>query len=187
MTDYNTLPLPALDVNQVGVTANQQDIEVRYILDKIFNPEDLTTISNDGNGVTSGTPADTVNFMWTAVGAGSQAVDSAGAAMMNSMYGWGSDMNPNAPMAFVDMNTTIGGTVPYALDPLPSGNSLESFSNAAKGTGVDATVFQREGLLNFTFRFYDNVSSASAEPVAGGFSGTTAAPSYWYPAVNPLT
>lgn len=180
MTDYNMgdqsyAPYRALDLN-AGDISNNVDTEIRYLLDKVFNPEDLTTVGQGPVGVNPEDPP-----MWLAVGEGSVAADSAGAAMINEMY---DDYWQNKPLAMFDKANRFAGTIPYGLNMF-GGNYLESFSNLGAGTGVDSTMYSRTALMKFVFGDYDGVGDAP-QPVSGGYS-VDPIPDYWYPAKNPLT
>jgi hypothetical protein len=174
MTDYNKLQpaaFRALDSN-AGDGGNYVDVEIQYLLNSVFNPEDLA------NTVSSGP------IQWVGVGQNSLAVDSAGAAMLADMP-W--TQNPE-PLALLDKDNTFGapGTIPFGLDN--EGNLagyIEAFSNSVKGTGTDATTYMRTALDGFAFDFYDGTSGRTPpQPIAGGISKL---PGYWYPSKDPLT
>jgi hypothetical protein len=184
MTDYNDPagtaydPFRAQDANDTAYGVNYVDAEVQYLLEQVFNPEDLTD-AND------------MPFMWNAVGQSSAATDSVGSAMMSDFGDWLGE-----PLGLFDRNDTafpwtaptvmMKGTIPYALT-FGSTNYVETFSNAGEGTGADTTDYVRTGLNGFVFNFYDAHTSARSppQPIAGGFSTGTGTP-YWYPSKAPL-
>jgi len=192
MTDYNTYGEPentvgdwsALDEQADG--ENFVDVEVQYLLNKVFNPEDLTTIGN----------VDSKPFLWTGLGQSSATTDSAGGVMLTDLQ------SAHTPLSLFDRHDELfpwtfdnafemRGTIPYGLDEF-GGNYGETFNNLAKTTGSDDTSFYRTGLKGFAFSVYDgSPSSMSPQPIAGGYSneGTPAykSPAYWYPAKDPLT
>jgi hypothetical protein len=181
MTDYNTKQpsgFRARDIQDVSV--NSVDIEVRYLLNNVFNPEDLTTAAD--------TP-----YMWLGLGQSAATTDSAGAVAMADFGQWAQ----NEPLGLFDRNDTafpwtapvIGmkGTIPFALSNIGNfaPNYLETFSNTGKVTGNDATSYVRTGLNGFVFNYYDAATTARSppQPIAGGMS---LLPGYWYPSRNPL-
>ena len=172
MTDYNKLQpeaFRALDINATD-DVNYVDVEIQYLLNGVFNPEDLKS-------------ADDAPWMWIGVGQSSAAVDSAGSAFLSDYGDWGAE-----PMAFFDKNDTFKGTIPFGLANTGAfaTNYVESFSNSGKNTGTDTTTFIRTGLIGFAFNHYDGTpSSATPQPVSGGFSNLTEG--YWYPSKDPLT
>jgi hypothetical protein len=202
MTDYNLgssayAPFRAMDANDstVAITAvvigpppvhgntggNNVDVEVRYLLNSVFNPEDLTTA------------ADT-SFMWLGLGQSAATTDSAGGSVMADFEQWAQ----NEPLGLFDRNDTafpwtaptIGmkGTIPYALSNTGNfaPNYLETFSNTGEGTGNDPTTYVRTALNGFAFNYYDAATTARSppQPIAGGFSQPY---NYWYPSKDPLT
>ncbi|MGB9774799.1 MAG: hypothetical protein ACPL4I_12440, partial [Bacteroidota bacterium] len=183
MTDFNADPYPAMDVNASAPynTTDQLDTEVAYLLDQVFNPEDLTTINDDP-------------FMWIGLGQSAATTDSAGAGLLP-------DMPQNyleEPFMLFDRNDTafpwlapvIGmkGTIPYGLNEW-GGNYYEQFSNSGKGTGTDTTLYKRTTLKGFAFGVYDDVIKSPPQPIAGGWSNysSTGGYWYWYPSKDPLT
>jgi len=183
ITDYNIgqpLGFRARDAQDPTQLVNSVDIEVRYLLNKVFNPEDLTTASS--------TP-----YMWLGAGQSSATTDSAGGSMMSDFC----QMAFNEPLGLFDRNDTafpwtapvitMKGTIPFALSNtgLFAPNYLETFSNVQYATGNDATSYVRTGLNDFAFNWYDgyNASRSPPEPIAGGMS---LLPGYWYPSRNPL-
>jgi hypothetical protein len=193
MTDFNFNSLPAAlrasDVQDPAAPTAQTNVvnvEVRYLLDGVFNPEDLKDAAN--------TP-----FMWMGIGQSAATTDNAGGSAMADFGQWAQ----NEPLGMFDRNDTafpwtvpvinMKGTIPYALDN--EGNFgattyLESFSNTGKGTGNDATTYVRTGLDGFVFDFYDagSTSRSPPQPIAGGPSLLTSggASNFWYPSRNPL-
>lgn len=178
MTDYNNDPHPALDVNATDGT-NQVDTEVLYLLDQVFNPEDLTT-TND------------YVFMWIGLGQSAATTDSAGAGLLPDMP----QLRLREPFMLFDRNDTafpwiapvIGmkGTIPYGLTEW-GGNYYEEFSNSGKGTGTDTTLYKRTTLKGFAFNVYDDVVESPPQPIAGGFSAWSGSYYYWYPSKDPLS
>jgi hypothetical protein len=172
MTDYNkgqAAAARALDFN-AGDGTDYVDVEIQFLLDNVFNPEDLTSAG------------DAPPFQWLGVGQASAAVDSAGAAFLPDMPQYALQ----EPMPFFDKADTFKGTIPYGLTT--GGNFpsyLETFSNSGKGTGTDTTTFYRTGLLGFAFNFYDGTTGRTPpQPVAGGRSYVSG---FWYPSKDPLT
>ena len=179
MTDYNasTLnkPYPALD-KDAGDAKDQLDAEVWYLLNQVFNPEDLTTINNDP-------------FMWIGLGQSAATTDSAGAGLLPDI----AQMYLQEPFMLFDRNdsmfpwtspvVTMKGTIPYGLSEF-GGNYYEAFSNSGKGTGTDTTTYKRTALKGFAFGVYDDVTKSPPQPIAGGFSASNY---YWYPSIDPLT
>jgi len=179
MTDYNSDPYPAKDAKDLVV--NQIDAEVQYLLDhQVFNPEDLTTVYVDG----ANEP-----FMWIGLGQSAATTDSAGAGLVT----WLSGSWNMAPFMLFDRNDTMfpwiapvvgmKGTIPYGLSDF-GGNYYEQFSNSAKGTGTDTTLYMRTALKGFAFGVYDDDPLLPPQPIAGGPSWNA---SYWYPSKDPLT
>ncbi|MEM2110549.1 MAG: hypothetical protein QXX08_01575 [Candidatus Bathyarchaeia archaeon] len=179
MTDYTDNPHPALDAAVDGV--DQIDVEVWYLLDQVFNPEDLTTVGDTWTGYEP--------FMWTAVGQSAATTDSGGAGFVASNnYGWHA-----TSMVMFDRNDTVfpwlapvitmKGSIPYGLVEF-GGNYIESFTNVAKGTGSDSTKFWRTALKDFAFHIYDDDYESPPQPIAGGWSYYDY---YWYPSKNPLS
>jgi len=187
MTDNNTgstayAPFRAKDANDATYGVNSVDIEVRYLLDNVFNPEDLTTASS--------TP-----YMWLGVGQSSATTDSAGGSMMSDFC----QMAWNEPLGLFDRNDTafpwtapvitMKGTIPFALSNIGNftPNYLETFSNLGYAKGNDATSYVRTGLNGFVFNYYDAATTARSppQPIAGGFS-LNSTYFYWYPSRNPL-
>jgi len=183
MTDKNTgqpTGFEAGDAQDVAYGVNTVDIEVRYLLNGVFNPEDLTTASN--------TP-----YMWLGVGQSSATTDSAGGSTMSdfAQFAW------NEPLGLFDRNDTafpwtapvitMKGSIPFGLsnNGAFAPNYLETFSNVGTGAGNDATSYVRTGLNGFAFNWYDgyNASRSPPEPIAGGMSLLAG---YWYPSRNPL-
>jgi len=194
MTDYKStaittyLPFTARDV-QADDGANYVDLEIQYLLAKVFNPiDDLDT-----------TTLNEPYFMWTGVGTYSAAVDSAGAstlqAINNATSGW-SDLEPIGALGLLDKAEPVKGSVPYGLDGMGNfANYHETFSNTGKATGNDATSYVRTGLNGFAFKWYDagftNGTRSPPQPIAGGNSTSWTISSvnygYWYPSKDPLT
>jgi len=183
MTDYNasTLvkPYPALD-KDAGDARDQLDAEVWYLLDQVFNPEDLRGINEEP-------------FMWIGLGQSAATTDSAGAGLVPDMP----QMRLQEPFMLFDRNDSmfpwiapvIGmkGTIPYGLTEF-GGNYYEEFSNSGKGTGTDPTLYKRTTLKNFAFGVYDDVTESPPQPIAGGFSAyLSGLDYYWYPSKDPLT
>jgi hypothetical protein len=190
MTDFNFNSLPAAfrasDANDTAAPTaqtNKVNVEVRFLLDSVFNPEDLKDAAASP-------------YMWMGIGQSAATTDNAGGSAMADFGQWAQ----NEPLGMFDRNDTafpwtvpvIGmkGTIPYALDN--EGNFgattyLESFSNTGKGTGNDATTYVRTGLDGFVFDFYDGMSGRSPpQPIAGGYSLLSSGSGYWYPSRNPL-
>jgi len=182
MTDKNTgqpTEFEAGDAQDTAYGVNSVDIEVRYLLDNVFNPEDLATAAS--------TP-----YMWLGLGQSAATTDSAGGGTMGDFGQWAQ----NEPLGLFDRNDTafpwtapvitMKGTIPFALNNGGSfANYLETFNNTGKGTGNDATVYVRTGLNGFAFNWYDayNSSRSPPQPIAGGLS---LLPGYWYPSRDPL-
>ena len=185
MTDYNTGQLAAFrasdaDDSAAPVTAtNVIDIEVRFLLNSVFNPEDLTTAAD--------TP-----FMWLGLGQSAATTDSAGGSAISDFGQW----SQNEPLGLFDRNDTafpwtapvvgMKGTIPFGLSNIGNftPNYLETFSNLGYARGNDATSYGRTGLNGFAFNFYDGTTGRTPpQPIAGGLS---VLPGYWYPSRNPL-
>jgi hypothetical protein len=183
MTDYNTgqpVGFRASDANDTAVGVNSVDIEVRYLMNGVFNPEDLTTAAS--------TP-----YMWLGLGQSSATTDSAGGVVMADFGQWAQ----NEPLGLFDRNDTafpwtapvitMKGTIPFALSNTGNftPNYLETFSNLGYADGNDATSYVRTGLNGFAFNYYDAATTARSppQPIAGGMS---LLPGYWYPSRNPL-
>jgi hypothetical protein len=175
MTDYNKgqpADFRAMDIN-ASDPVNYVDVEIQYLLNQVFNPEDLKNAWDDP-------------FMWIGVGQPSQAVDSAGAAFLADYGDYSGE-----PMPFFDKAEPALGTIPYGLTNMGNfGNYVEGFSNSLKTTGTDTTMYYRNGLLGFAFMKYDNVTAVPAQPIAGGNSSdgpdSSTKADYWYPSKNPL-
>jgi len=187
MTDYTDNPNPALDLDAAHAS-DQVDTEVQYLLNNVFNPEDLTTLSPD-------LPVQPP-FMWTGLGQSAATTDSAGAGFVaGNQY----DYFRTSFMLF-DRNDTLfpwiapvigmRGTIPYGISEF-GGDYYEQFSNSGKGTGTDTTLYKRTALKNFAFGVYDDVIEEGPEPIAGGWSNYSAIIDgdgwYWYPSKDPLT
>ncbi len=187
MTDYNKgqpaqfRASDAQDPAAPVAATNVLDIEVRYLLNSVFNPEDLYT-------------AQANPFMWLAVGQSAATTDNAGGAAMASVGQW----LLNTPLGLFDRNDTafpwtapvlgMKGSIPYGLDN--EGNFdkttyLETFSNTGKSTGNDGTNYVRTGLDGFVLDYYDGSTTAKSppQPIAGGLSSDS---KLWYPSRNPL-
>jgi hypothetical protein len=191
-----------------GTPVNQIGVEVQYLLQQIFNPESLNTIngqsSNVGAGCSNGAssyygidPTEELEayncnhpFLWTAVGAYSAAVDSAGAAVLSPMqrdvyYDSPTSVAYPTPFALLDKNSTQQGSIPYALCEVGTiSGSLSAFingPNACAGTtgaystthtdfgtntGLDKTALYSSYLQNF----YDNnvETIINVQPISGG-------------------
>jgi hypothetical protein len=183
MTDFNDDPHMAKDVN-AGDGANQLDTEVWYLLDQVFNPEDMTTLQWKPGYQP---------FMWVGLGQSAATTDSGGASLVSQLSPyWLLD-----PFVLFDRNDTafpwtapvIGmkGTIPYGLTEW-GGNYYEQFSNSGKGTGTDTTLYKRTTLKGFAFGVYDDVVKSPPQPIAGGFSAyKSGLQYYWYPSKDPLT
>jgi len=207
MTDYNNDPTPALQSSDPAALAynltqsnepnlvNQVDAEIQYLISTVFNPIDLTTLAYP-NEVS---PADTGSPLWVAVGQGSAATDSAGAAAVSAMW-----LIHGAPLGLFDINdTTHLGSIPYGLNQTTSANDgitgyIQTLNNKIAGIGNDNTNFQSLGLINYAWGIYDEVNapgSNSTEPVSGGFSQNFTSTdgsdfytyAFWSPSKNPLT
>lgn len=187
MTDFNKDdPHPAKDAQAANPykSPNQLDTEVWYLINQVFNPEDLSTVST---GSLVSPP-----LMWTGLGQSAATTDSAGAGFVaNNVYGW----EYQSFMLF-DRNDTMfpwtapvismRGTIPYGLSSF-GGSYYEQFSNSGKGTGTDTTSFKRTALNGFAFGVYDDVTQSPPQPIAGGWSAYDTTGSYWYPSKDPLT
>jgi hypothetical protein len=195
MTDYNNggtgyAAYKARDYNETTNPINTIDLEVRYLLNNVFNPEDLRTINSNP-------------FQWISIGQSSAATDSAASGAL-------SDLNQAVlqnPMPMFDRNDTLftwtgwwaKGTIPYGLnlfsststnDPaLERARYFETFSNLAKNTGTDPTSYSRTALIDFCFQGYDGqiYYSSPPQPVAGGWSNNLTVHDYWYPSKDPIT
>jgi hypothetical protein len=190
MTDYNegntvynsaNTQFNAKDINATDAF-NSVDTEVRYLLNNVFNPEDLTTV-DDYNSP----------FMWVALGQSAATTDSAGAAAMSDFTQAGQmealglfDRNDTA-FPWTSPVITMAGTIPYALSNSGNfANYIETFNNLAKGSGTDTTSYVRTGLNNFAFNIYDGMLGLSPEPIAGGLSRLSGTSGFWYPSKSPL-
>ena len=179
MTDFNADPHPAKDWDD-GWASCQLDTEVWYIMDQVFNPEDLTTCA----GVKW--------FMWVGLGQSAATTDSGGAGFI-AVPPVG---RAQQPFILFDRNDTMfpwiapvlgmKGTIPYGLSEF-GGNYYESFSNWDKGTGKDNTIYKRTALKKFAFDVYDDVIESPPQPIAGGWSAYNGSGWYWYPSKDPLT
>ena len=175
MTDYNNDPYSALD-KDAGDGNDQLDAEVWYLLDQVFNPEDLTTINNNP-------------FMWIGLGQSSATTDSAAAGLVPDMP----QGNLTEPFMLFDRNDSMfpwtapviamKGTIPYGLSEF-GGNYYEEFSNSAYGTGTDTTTYKRIALKGFAFGVYDGDLKTPPQPIAGGWDYDG---DLWYPSKDPLT
>ena len=182
MTDFNSGPHPAMDMDS-GDNWNQVDAEVLYLLDQVFNPEDLNSIADIG--MTGESP-----FQWVGLGQSAATTDSGAAAVIGGMgYGYHATAFPlfdRADEMFPWTAPVVGmkGTIPFGLDPY-SGDYYETFNNVDLGDGIDGTDYVRTGLKGFAFTVYDDdYISKQAQPIAGGDSYYD---SYWYPSKDPLT
>gem|GEM_PF-1205243 len=194
MTGYTDNPHPAWDPDDTSMApamapamievraGGSVDTEVWYLLDQVFNPEDLNsleTIESDGSAP----------FMWIGLGQSAATTDSGGSSMLGgNSYGWETTAFPlfdRNDTAFPWIAPVIGmkGTIPYGLSKF-SGNYYESFSNSGKGTGTDTTTYKRTALNGFAFGSYDGDYYSPPQPIAGGWSYYE---DYWYPSKNPLT
>jgi len=208
MTDYNHDPNPAVDNQDTAppvapalVGYNEVDTEVQWLLNNVFNPNDLTSLQTSESlnyvGKAIAPQQDLyAPSLWVGVGQGSAATDSAGAASVSPMWG-----QQQAPLGLFDINdTTHQGTIPYGLSVQPPGNAndgvsgyIQTFSNKGLAVGNDPTSYWRLGLINFAFGTYDNATTTSPQPVTGGYSSLIAIPPgdgddyWWYPAKSPLT
>jgi len=182
MTDFDSDdPHPAKDIN-AGDLSDQLGTEVMYLLDQVFNPEDLRTCAGENW------------FMWTGLGQSAATTDSAGAGLASVPP----TFRNQQPFMLFDRNDSmfpwiapvIGmkGTIPYGLSEY-GGNYYEQFSNSGKGTGTDTTTYKRTGLKGFAFGVYDDVVKSPPQPIAGGWSNYSSAGGYyyWYPSKDPLT
>ena len=179
MTDYTSNPYPAYDLD-AGHNADQVDTEAWYLLDQVFNPEDLTTIY------------ETNDFMWLGLGQSAATTDSAGAGFVSDIR----QTFLGEPFMLFDRNDTMfpwiapvvgmKGTIPYGLSEF-GGNYYEQFSNSGEGTGTDTTLYKRTALKGFAFGVYDDVIESPPQPIAGGWSENDTIGMYWYPSKDPLT
>lgn len=181
MTDYNKDPYCAMDFNRTNHNTNRLDAEVWYLLDQVFNPEDLRTVG------------ELPPFMWIGLGQSAATTDSAGAGLLPNMP----QRYLGEPFMLFDRNDTmfpwiapvIGmkGTIPYGLSEFDTAY-YEAFSNSGKATGTDTTIYKRTALKGFAFGVYDDVAARPPQPIAGGFSAKkTLLEYYWYPSKDPLT
>jgi len=187
MTDFTDNPYPAMDIDAL-YSYDHVDAEVQYLLNQVFNPEDLTTLYDEtGDAVYP-------PFMWTGLGQSAATTDSGGAGFIGSnCYGWWAQsfmlFDRNDTM-FPWIAPVIGmkGTIPYGLNEF-GGDYYEEFSNSGKGTGTDTTLYKRTVLKKFAFDVYDDVTEEGPEPIAGGWSSYNATDDswYWYPSKDPLT
>ena len=178
MTDYNTTNIqhPALDVNATDAI-NQLDAEVWFMLDRVFNPEDLAFDES------------TDPFMWIGLGQSAATTDSGGGALLTDIA---TDGSKQEPFILFDRNDTMfpwtggfgmKGTIPYGLTEF-GGQYYETFDNVDEGTGSDPTEYCRTMLKGFAFGKYDDDYESPPQPISGGdsYSGD-----YWYPSKNPLS
>jgi len=187
MSDVNVDPHPIMDTDAATFnTTDQVDVEALYLLNQVFNPEDLNSLA--GTATTGLNP-----FMWTGLGQSAATTDSGGAGLVGS-NGYGYYANA---FTLFDRNDTMfpyiapvvgmKGSIPYGLYDF-GGNYFEQFSNSGKGTGNDATTYKRTALKGFAFGVYDDVTSSPPQPIAGGLSSLTDEELYyWYPSKDPLT
>jgi hypothetical protein len=186
MTDFNDDPHPAMDVD-AGDDDYQLDTEVWYLLDQVFNPEDLNSLASMG-------PSGESPFMWVGLGQSAATTDSGGASLVGGMgYGYYATAFPlfdrnDTAFPWLSPVITMKGTIPYGLTEW-GGNYYESFSNSGKGTGTDTTLYKRTTLKGFAFDVYDDVVKSPPQPIAGGWSNysSTGGYYYWYPSKDPLT
>jgi hypothetical protein len=174
---------------QDGSTINQKDVEVSYLLNSVFNPEDLNSIRTTGNV-----------FMWLGLGQSSATTDAGGATMISDFLQMGS----NEPFTLFDRNDTtfpwiapvIGmlGTIPYGLNQFQSWppDTTTTYIESFTGPGVDTTTYMRTALKGFAFGVYDDGyygGMSPPQPIAGGFSHDTSGYyyDYWYPSKVPLS
>ncbi|MEM2130858.1 MAG: hypothetical protein QXZ70_09700, partial [Candidatus Bathyarchaeia archaeon] len=184
MTDFNSDAHPAKDID-AGDAVNQLDVEVWFLLDQVFNPEDMTNLWA-GSSVYP-------PFMWTGLGQSAATTDSAGAGFLAANnYGWQLssfmlfDRNDTA-FPWTSPVISMKGTIPYGLSEW-GGLYYEQFSNSGKGTGTDATLYKRTTLKKFAFDVYDGVGGYPPQPIAGGYSSIISGSArYWYPSIDPLT
>jgi hypothetical protein len=191
MTDFNSDPHPAGDTD-AGDPATQVDTEILYMLNQVFNPEDLNSLA--GTAFTGDYP-----FMWTGLGQSAATTDSGGAGLVGGNgYGyWATsftlfDRN-DTMFPYIAPVVGMKGTIPYGLNSY-GGNYYQSFSNSGTGAGTDTTTFKRTGLNGFVFGTYDDVIDYPPQPIAGGWSNRTSLDQgefydemYWYPSKDPLT
>jgi hypothetical protein len=183
MTDFNSGPHQAMDID-AGDNIDQVDTEVLYLINQVFNPEDLNSIANVGM---SGQKP----FQWVGLGQSAATTDSGASAVIGGMgYGYHATAFPLFDRAdemfpWTDpQGYAMKGTIPYGLDPY-SGDYYETFNNVDLATGADGTDYVRTGLKGFAFDLYDDdYISKKAQPIAGGDSYYD---SYWYPSKDPLT
>jgi hypothetical protein len=185
MTDINIDPHPAMDKDAATFnTTNQLDTEVLYLMNQVFNPEDINSLHPTAtNGQNP--------FMWTGLGQSAATTDSGGAGLVGG-NGFGSYATS---LTLFDRNDTMfpwtggfgmKGSIPFGLNSY-GGNYYESFSNSGKGTGTDTTVYKRVGLNGFvpgTDEEQEAGVTAPPQPIAGGIDMDSDA---WYPSKDPLT
>ena len=182
MTDMTENPHPAMDMD-AGEAFDQVDTEVYYLLEQVFNPEDLNSVANIG-------PSGQTPFQWVGLGQSAATTDSGASAVIGGMgYGYHATAFPlfdRADDDFPWIAPVVGmrGTIPYGLDP-HGGDYYETINNVDDGIGVDGTDYARTGLKGFAFSVYDDEYESPPQPIAGGPSRTTY--DYWYPSKNPLT
>ncbi len=216
---------------------NQIGVEVQYLLQQIFNPASLNTINgqdfvasensvqgNDlgcyngaGPSIQDEDQTFSANcnqpFLWTAVGQTSQAVDSAGSALLSAMQRQDFKNSADsvaypAPFALLDKNSTALGSIPYALCELTSTSVTTSkaingpnactgttniytslHSNSGTKTGLDTTTLYSSYMQNFYDSNVENI--AQAQPILGGCTSpaneTTSYESWFMPAKSPFT
>jgi hypothetical protein len=185
MTDFNAGPHPAQDYD-LDLATNQVDTEIYYMLNQVFNPEDLNSLASapvDGD----------YTFMWTGLGQSAATTDSGGSGLVGGNgYGYHA-----TAFTLFDRNDTMfpwiapvvgmKGTIPYGLMEF-GGNYAEQFSNSGMAVGTDTTLFKRTALKGFVFGVYDDVVESPPQPISGGWSNETEAGDwYWYPSKDPLT
>ena len=183
MTDYNNNNIKsACDADDPLCTSNEIDLEVFFLINQVFNPEDLSDLVLRELSKP---------FQWIALGQSAATTDSAAAGLVAQRLS-GADtfmLFDRNDTAFPWISPVLGmkGTIPYGLYEF-GGLYYELFSNSLLGMGMDATEYKRTALKGFAFGTYDGIINYPPQPIAGGFSALDpfTGEQYWYPSISPL-
>ncbi len=198
--DVYELPFAVEDYNET-MGANFPGFEVWYLVNEVFNPDDMY------QNMYAGTPIDVslacdyvspqlgnvdywtnpmidyaycpiengeVEMMWYSVGEAAHSIDSAAVGMLSE--------------ALSAVDARAGGTWNGGLMALfdkdtmiPPGSSVPFGLFPFTGTYLDS--MGRTRLMDFAFGLYDDDFYGPPQPIAGGYSYYG---SFWYPSISPL-